>query len=234
MQIEPMMGNNGFVEQVFSIAEAASQPSAQNAQAPLAATSTSQDPLQNLQRQFSALVKDFSKQLAALEKGFSQLLRQVVKNGAPAAKPCPPPATPASGRDTPKVRYTGLVAEAARDQQLDPALLSAVIQQESGYDPHAVSSAGAMGLMQLMPDTARSLGIRDPFDPQQNIRGGAQLLRQLLDRYGGNLDFALAAYNAGPAAVDKYGGVPPFAETQAYVRNVSAAYRETALGTQLD
>jgi soluble lytic murein transglycosylase-like protein len=86
-----------------------------------------------------------------------------------------------------------------------------------------------MGLMQLMPDTAKSLGVTDPFNPEQNIEGGTSLLRGLLDRYHGQLDLALAAYNAGPAAVDKYGGVPPYPETQAYVRNIMASYREAAL-----
>lgn len=120
----------------------------------------------------------------------------------------------------PATAYDAQIQQAASAQQLPPALLRAVIQQESGYNPRAVSSAGAMGLMQLMPATARALGVADPFDPTQNINGGARYLRQLLDRFGGDERLALAAYNAGPGAVNRYGGVPPFAETQRYVARV--------------
>jgi soluble lytic murein transglycosylase-like protein len=125
--------------------------------------------------------------------------------------------------------YDGLIRRAAARHELDPALVGAVVKQESGFRSTAVSSAGAMGLMQLMPDTARELGVADPFDASQNIEGGTRLLRTLLDRYGGRVDYALAAFNAGPAAVDRYGGVPPFAETKAYVRDVMANYRNSAL-----
>jgi len=86
-----------------------------------------------------------------------------------------------------------------------------------------------MGLMQLMPDTAKSLGVSDPFDPQQNVEGGAALLRELIDHFGGKLDLALAAYNAGSGAVEKYGGIPPYPETRAYVRDILASYRAAAL-----
>ena len=127
------------------------------------------------------------------------------------------------------VRYATIIDDAAKRNSLDPALLSAVIDQESGFRADVVSSAGAVGLMQLMPDTARELGVTDPFNPAQNVDGGAKYLRSLLDRYGGRLDLALAAYNAGPAAVDRYGGVPPYAETQAYVAGIMADYRATAL-----
>ncbi|MBX6753880.1 MAG: peptidoglycan DD-metalloendopeptidase family protein [Thermorudis peleae] len=121
--------------------------------------------------------------------------------------------------------YANLIAQSAQRYGLDPALLAAVIQVESGFSPLAVSSAGAKGLMQLMDSTAAALGVTDPFDPAQNIDGGARLLQSLLARYQGNLALALAAYNAGPAAVDAAGGVPNIAETQAYVARVLAIYR---------
>lgn len=126
-------------------------------------------------------------------------------------------------------RFSGVVDSAARRNRLDPALLDAVIAQESGFRPDAVSSAGAVGLMQLMPDTARELGVSDPFDAGQNVEGGAKYLRSLLDRYNGRLDLALAAYNAGPGAVDRFGGIPPYAETQRYVASIMAGYRSAVL-----
>lgn len=115
--------------------------------------------------------------------------------------------------------------------ELPAGLLSAVAQQESGLYPCAVSSAGAAGLMQLMPATAVELGVNDPFDPWQSLRGGGQFLKQLLDRYNGDLGLALGAYNAGPSRVDFFGGIPPFAETRNYVEGVmSRMKRVTASG----
>ncbi len=110
-------------------------------------------------------------------------------------------------------------AEADR-QGVAPELLRAVISAESAFVPCAVSDKGAMGLMQLMPGTATAMGVSDPMDPDYNLRGGVRYLGQLLERYGGDLSLALGAYNAGPAVVDKFGGVPPFPETQNYVREI--------------
>lgn len=131
-------------------------------------------------------------------------------------------------------QYGGMVVAAAQRHGLDPALLHGLIQQESGFNPNAGSPAGAQGLAQLMPGTAASLGVTNPFDPAQSIDGGARYLRRQLDAFGGDVTKALAAYNAGPGAVSRYGGVPPYAETQAYVQKVLAnadAYRRTAATT---
>ena len=110
-------------------------------------------------------------------------------------------------------------------QNLDPRLVRALIQAESGYNPRALSNKGAIGLMQLMPATASSLQVSDPWDIEENLRGGTTYLRKLLDRFAGSLELAVAAYNAGPKAVERHGGVPPYRETREYVRRVIGLYR---------
>ena len=118
-------------------------------------------------------------------------------------------------------QYDELINNAAKGANIRPDLVRAVIQVESGFNPRARSSKGAMGLMQLMPATAAGLGVQNPYNPEENIRGGTAYLRQLLDKYGNNEELALAAYNAGPDAVDRYGyQVPPYRETREYVSKV--------------
>jgi soluble lytic murein transglycosylase-like protein len=130
-------------------------------------------------------------------------------------------------------QYEPYVLEYSNLQSLRPELVRAVIQVESGYNARALSPKGAMGLMQLMPDTARMLGVQRPYDPEQNIRGGTRYLRLLLDKYDGNEELALAAYNAGSGAVDRYGKrIPPYRETRDYVRKVGSAAGEVPVSTR--
>ncbi len=124
-----------------------------------------------------------------------------------------------------KLKYDDLIAKAAEKHQIDPKLLHAVIQAESAYNPKAISSAGAVGLMQLMPDTARRYGVSDRYDPEQNLDGGTRYLKDLLAMFNSNLKLAVAGYNAGEGAVMKYNyTVPPYRETQDYVQHVLRLY----------
>jgi soluble lytic murein transglycosylase-like protein len=126
----------------------------------------------------------------------------------------------------PPAQIDALVSTNATAQQVDPALIKAIIANESGFNANATSKVGAQGLMQLMPGTAAGLGVTNSYDPAQNVMGGTKYIKGLLDRFNGDVKLAIAAYNAGPAAVEKYGGVPPYAETQNYVQNVLASYQK--------
>jgi hypothetical protein len=125
-----------------------------------------------------------------------------------------------------------MLARAGKDHNIDVDLLASVVKAESGGNPHAVSSAGAQGLMQLMPRTATELGVSDSFAADQNVRGGSTYLDELLSRYHDNLGLALAAYNAGPAAVDKYHGIPPYSQTRVYVARVIHEFNRRVLARE--
>ena len=121
--------------------------------------------------------------------------------------------------------YDTLIRKTARRYGVPPALVKAVVKTESNFQRHAVSRAGAQGLMQLMPSTASDLGVQDPFSPEENIHGGTRYLRAMIDRFEGDWKHALAAYNAGPGTVDQYGGIPPYRETREYVERVLHYYQ---------
>lgn len=174
-----------------------------------------------------------SRRVGTPAEAFSAQMQAAVTAPVPAvgAAPVAVPVAAASGpAPAGENAFDGLIADAARRHGLDPALLKGLIRQESGFDPDAGSPAGAQGLTQLMPGTAAALGVGDVHDPAQAIEGGAKYLAQQLETFHGDQSLALAAYNAGPGAVQRHNGVPPYAETQQYVQKVlgyAAGYRGT-------
>ena len=163
---------------------------------------------------FTNLFKEisFMKLLKALEDGLASTGRALSGSKTPDIS-----TSSASSKSRP---FSEIIKEASQAYGIQEEVISAVIKQESSYNPRAVSSCGAQGLMQLMPGTARSLGVRDAFNPEENIMAGTRYLREKLDEFNGSLPLALAAYNAGSGAVKKYGGIPPYKETQAYVNKI--------------
>ena len=195
--------------------------------------------------QMNNYVNNFNAQWAPVEKSASeapksdvQSFDKVLKNSAGVkfgdliAKPVTKvnaniyteQAKSASEKITTRDQIKNIVFRAAKKHGVDEKLVNALIKQESGFNPNAKSRVGAMGLMQLMPATAKGLGVTNPMDPEQNVEGGVKYLKSMLNRYNGNVILALAAYNAGPGAVDKYSGVPPYKETQNYVKSILANY----------
>lgn len=164
--------------------------------------------ISNIERQFQVLADEGKKP----DKDFQSILNSSMHTKG------------YSGEDVSKEEINGLIDAYSEKNGIDADFVRAVVKQESGFNEHATSHCGAAGLMQLMPGTAKGLGVTDPYDAEQNVKGGTKMLANLLKTYGGNKELALAAYNAGGGAVKKYGGIPPYGETQRYVKNVLSIY----------
>lgn len=169
--------------------------------------------INSIEQQFEKLTGEAAKKP---DSSFQKILDSSISNTS---------AFGGDGRDVSKAEINGLIEEYSSKNGLDSDFVRAVVKQESGFNEKATSHCGAAGLMQLMPGTAKGLGVKNPYDAEQNVAGGTKMLAGLLKTYGGNKELALAAYNAGGGAVKKYGGIPPYKETQHYVKNVLNIYK---------
>lgn len=174
-----------------------------------------------LQR-INAIEQQFQKLSGELEKKPDKDFQSILDSSMVKSSPF----DPEYGEDVSKEEINGLIEAYSDKNGLDSDFVRAVVKQESGFNERATSHCGAAGLMQLMPGTAKGLGVKNPYDAEQNIAGGTKMLSNLLKTYGGNKELALAAYNAGGGAVKKYGGIPPYGETQRYVKNVLNIYNK--------
>ncbi len=191
--------------------------------------------MQSIERQFQTLSNISGE--SAVDSNFQSILDASMSEKAGAsvsnADKVFSPSSVAASKGASREELDGLITKYSAQNNLDPDFVKAVIKQESGFNSTAKSHCGAMGLMQLMPATASSLGVHNPYDPEQNIAGGTKYLKGLMDRFEGSKELALAAYNAGPGAVKKYGGIPPYKETQNYVKNIISSYQNYKIGGAL-